>query len=117
MKIILHPVEFLDALFPVYKQKRGVRQKKPYLLSTEDFLKWSNERAIYMGIGDTYYPNFVPFTMYEFEHHLYLYYFNGFNPSPRIHIKFNSSSDDPVRGNEFLHKSSGHNTVRRPKGF
>ena len=35
-----------------------------------------------MGMVDTCYPNFVPFMMDDFEHHLYLYYFNGLNPYP-----------------------------------
>ena len=55
-----------------------------------------------MGMVDTCYPNFVPFMMDEFEHHLYLYYFNGLNPSHMIHVKFKYSSDDHVQGNDFL---------------
>ena len=67
LKEILHPVEFLDALFSVYKQKNDGHQKTPSLLSTEDFLEFSNEKVIGMDMGDTCYPNFVPFTMDEFE--------------------------------------------------
>ena len=52
-----------------------------------------------------------------FEHHLYLYYFNGINPYPRIQMKFKSSSADPVQGNDFPHKSFGHNSVRQHKQF
>ena len=42
LKSISHPVKFVDAIFSVYKQKRGGHQKIPYILSTKDFLKWSN---------------------------------------------------------------------------
>ena len=57
-----------------------------------------------MGMGDTCYPYFVIFMMDEFERHLYIYYFNYLNPSQRIHMKFKSSSYDPVQGNNFLKK-------------
>ena len=30
------------------------------------------QKVIDLGMGDTCYPNFVTFTMYEFERHLYL---------------------------------------------
>ena len=67
-----HPLEFVDALFSVYKQNKGGHQKTPYLLSTENLLKWSNEKAIDLGVDDTFYLNFVPFKMNDFERHLYL---------------------------------------------
>ena len=37
---ISHPVESLDAIFTVYKKKKGGRQNTPYLLYTEDLIKW-----------------------------------------------------------------------------
>ena len=74
----------MDTLLHVYNQKKGGRQMTPYLLSTKDFLKRSNERAIDLGMGDTCYTNFVFFAMDEVEQHLYLYNFNGLNPSPRM---------------------------------
>ena len=117
LKEILHPVVFLDALFPIYKQKKGGRQNKCYFLSTEYFLKWSNEKSIDMGIGDTLYPNFLPFKMDEFDRHLYIHYFNDLKPSPRIQMKFNSSSADPVQGNNFLSKIFFHIAVWLHKEF
>ena len=66
LKPISRPVEFLDALFPVYNQNKGGQQNTPYLLYTEDFMGWSNEKAIDLGMGDTFYHNLVPFTMDEF---------------------------------------------------
>ena len=67
LKPTLHPVKFVDAIFPVYKQNKVWSRKSPSLLSTEDFLKWKNEKAIYLGMGDNLYPNFVPLVMYYFN--------------------------------------------------
>ena len=50
--------------------------------------------------------------MDEFERNLYLYYFNGLNPSPRINIKFKSSSADNGQENDFLHRYLVQNVVR-----
>ena len=66
-------------------------------------------------MGDTQYPNFVPFMMYEFEWHLYLYYFIGLNPFLSIDMKFKPSSDYTVQGNDFLHNDFVKNYVRRHK--
>ena len=70
-----------------------------------------------MSMGDTCYPNSVPFTMDEFERHLYLFYHNSLNLLPRIHMNFKSSSVDPVQVKDFLNKIFGHNYVRRHKDF
>ena len=72
LKPTLHLVKKLDALFPIYKQKKGGCQNTPSLLSTEDFLKRSNEKAIDLDVIDNCYPNFVPFIMDKFERHLYI---------------------------------------------
>ena len=66
-------------------------------------------------MGDTYYPNCVLFTMDEFERNLYLYYFNGVNPSLSIDIKFKHISVDTMQGKYFLHKGFVSNAVRRHK--
>ena len=63
LKPISHPVEFADALFPVYKQNNSVRQNIPSLLSTEDLLKWSNDFFLNIGMGNACYPSFVLLTM------------------------------------------------------
>ena len=65
---------------------------------------------------DTCYPIFS-FTMDEFERNLYLYHFNGINPSPRIEMKFKLNSDNPVQGDDFLKISLCCNAVRRKKEF
>ena len=117
LKAISHLVEFVDAIFPVYRGKSCGSQKTPSLISTEDLMKWSNEKSIAMGMGDTYYPNCVLFTMDGFERHLYLYYFNGLTPSLEIQMNFKPRSFDPMQGNNLLHKKIGCNAVRRHKGF
>ena len=55
-----------------------------------------------MGLGDTCYPSFMSLTMEEFDSHLYLYYFNGLNPSPMIKMKSKYNNSDTVQGNDFL---------------
>ena len=70
-----------------------------------------------MGMGDTCYTNFVPSTMDEFESRLYIYYFSGLNQYLNIQMKFKSISVDNAQGNNFLHKSFGHNAVRQHKEF
>ena len=104
LKPILYPVEFVDALFHVYKQNKGGKQKTLSILSAEEFMNRSKEKAIDLGMGDTCYPNFVLFTMDEFERNLYLYYLNGLKPSPRIEMNFKSRSADPEQVNDFLYK-------------
>ena len=63
-------------------------------------------------MGDTCYPNFVPFAMDEFDPHLYLYYFNGLSPSLRIETNLRTISANPVQGNDFLHNNFGSNDER-----
>ena len=67
-----HPVKYVDSIFPVYNKKKGGSLNTPSILSTEDLMKWSNEKWINLGVGDMFYPNYVPFMMYQFERNLYL---------------------------------------------
>ena len=112
MKLTSHTLEFLDALLPVYKKKKGGHQNTLSILSNEYFLKWSNGKAIDLGVVDTCYLHFVPFMMDEFEIHLYIHYFNCLNPSLRIQMKFKYSIIDTVKGNNFMHNCFGYNDVR-----
>ena len=56
------PVKFVDALFPVYNQKKVGIQKTTSLISTEDLLKWSNKKAIHLWMSNTLYPSVLMFT-------------------------------------------------------
>ena len=93
---------FRRFFFPINKQKKGGIQKTPNLLSTKDLFKCSNEKAVYLVMGDTCYPKCLPFKIDEFERRLCLHYFNYINPSTRMEMKFKTSSTDPVQGNNFL---------------
>ena len=75
-----------------------------YSFSVETMFVWSNEKAGLMGMGGyKFYPSFQNISVDEFENHLYLYYFNGLNPSPRVQMKFRSPNQDPVQGSTFIH--------------
>ena len=43
LKTTFHPFKILDTLFPVCNQNIDGHRRTPSLLSTEYFLKWSNE--------------------------------------------------------------------------
>ena len=49
LKPTSNPVKFVDALYPVYKRKYGGRQNTPSLISSEDLVKWSNEKLLIWG--------------------------------------------------------------------
>ena len=68
-----------------------------------------------LGMGYTCYPNYVPSAMDEFERNLYLFYWNGLNPSPRIEIKHNPRIDDYVQGNDLLHNDFERNAASQQK--
>ena len=52
-KPVSHPVEFVDALLPVYKKNTDGHQNTPSIISIKDLPKWSNKKVIDLGIGDT----------------------------------------------------------------
>ena len=68
-------------------------------------------------MGYNWYTNFVPFTMDEFEQHLYLYYLNNISQSSRRAMEYNPISADSVQGNDFLYNEFGTNTVGYHKEF
>ena len=49
LKPIFHPVKFVYALFPVYRQNKVGVQNTPYLLYTQEFLKCSNKKRLIWG--------------------------------------------------------------------
>ena len=51
-------------------------------------------------MGDTFYPNFLLFTMDEFYRNLCLYYWNSLSTPPRIDIRFKASGADTLQGND-----------------
>ena len=58
--------------------------------------------------------------LHELMKHIGFYLLQGLSPSPQVEIKFHSQSEDPVNGNEFVHKSFGGKpeiSKRRHKNF
>ena len=102
LTVYSHPVDWLDAFLPVYTA-RNKTSYTPHHVSVEKICRWSNEKAILMEIG-TYslYPAFVPFITREFEQYMYLPFFSGLNPSPRVKDKLKTEETDPVQSNPFL---------------
>ena len=63
-------------------------------------------------MGDTWYPNLVPFPIDEFDQNLYPYYWKFLNPYRMIQVNFNTNSADSVQGKNFMHNDLGRNSVR-----
>ncbi len=80
-----HPVEWVNAFYPVYKPDPKSNNKTPYTSSIDQIRKWSNKKVTMMGMGtQQLYPSFTAFTTPEFEQYLYLFFWNGLNPSSRL---------------------------------
>ena len=61
-----HPVEWVDAMVPVYEKYGKHRGQTPYELSISKLCNWSNIKASLMEMGTkTLYPSFRPFTTSE----------------------------------------------------
>ena len=61
----------------------------------------------------TLYPTFKAFTTREFEQYMYLPFFNGLNPSPRVEDKLQTEEVDPIQSNSFLRRVLGPNAALR----
>ena len=85
------------------------RKDKETICTVEDFLQWTNMRAIKenAGLGGKYSKDWKPFTLDEMMKHLGLYLFQGLSPSPQVEMKFCSQQEDPVNGNDFIHTAFG----------
>ena len=102
------PVGFINAFMPKMNQKKNFREKTPYSLSVKNMCIWSNEKSGLMGMGGCkFYPTLQHFSVDEFENHLYMYYFNGLNPSPRVQMKLRYPNQYPVHGSTFIHRVFG----------
>ena len=96
-----HPSKWFEPFMPTKsKNKRD--------FSIENCLKWTNVRALMEGAGlGGKYEDFVNFDLKEFKRHLGLYLLQALSPSPQIDMKFQCPNDDPVNGNEMVHKAFG----------
>ena len=77
-------------------------------------VKWNSD-----WFGDGWYLlyQFLTLTMYEFERNLYMYYFNCIKPPPKIDMKLNPVSSDPVQVNNFLNNDFGINSKSQHNQF
>ena len=111
-----HPVDWVSAFFPVYEKPARSKSETPYHLSSKHLCRWSNEKAQLLEMGTKgYYQDFVPFSTEEWEKYLYLFFFNGLNPSPQVEMKLKTEQQDPVNSNAFLRRELGPNALRRFK--
>jgi hypothetical protein len=114
LTVTSHPVEWVDALLPVYDMPKNSSMEAPHCLSVDKMCKWSNEKARLMQMGTkSRYPNFTEFTTEEFEQYLYLFFWNGLNPSPRIEMKLETEKKDPIHSSPFLRRELAPNAARR----
>mmetsp|Transcript_43733 Transcript_43733/g.64212 ORF Transcript_43733/g.64212 Transcript_43733/m.64212 type:complete len:448 (-) Transcript_43733:705-2048(-) len=97
-----HPCDWFEAMLNVR------RKDKETTCTLEDLLEWTNLRALKenAGLGRKY-KEWQPFTLDGLMKHIGLYLFQGLSPSPQVEMKFFSSLEDPVNGNDFIHKSFG----------
>ena len=110
------PVDFINAFIPKMNWKKNFRDKTPYSLSVKTMCLWSNDKAVLMGmVGCKFYTSFQKNIVDNFEKHLYLYYFNGLNPLPRVQMKLISLDQDSVQGITFIHCVFGPATSLRQK--
>ncbi len=114
-----HPAEWFEAFLPIRNRRRGGGASLPF--SMESCLSWTNTKARMQnaGLGGKY-PDFVDFTLDELMQHTALYLLQGLSPSPQIEMKFKSQVEDPVNGNDLVHRVFGGKSaksVRRHKHF
>ena len=110
-----HPAHWFQAFLHIKNKVVGV----PY--SMEHALSWTNLHAMMEngGLGGKY-KDFRKISLHELMKHIGLYFLQGLSPSPLVELKFHSQSDDPVNGNDFVHKSFGDKpgiSKRRHKNF
>ena len=116
-----HPAEWFGAFLPI-RNKRGMTNAyASNAFTMENVLSWTNTKAQMQnaGLGGKY-KDFTNFTLAELLRHFGLYLFQGLSPSPQIEMKFKSTTEDPVNGNDFIHRAFGSQSgkaERRHKHF
>lgn len=109
------PVEFVDAFIP---WEANPYSNKHFSLSQSTTFTNTKAQLANAGKGGTFYRDYQgDFTVNETRQHLGLHIWNGLAPSPRMDLKFQSQSDDPVNGNDFIKANLGPGTERRHKHF
>ena len=102
LSVFSHPIDWMDAFIPVYL-KACKSSRTPHHLSIAKLCRWSNKKTALLEMGtNSLYKTFVPFSTADFEQYMYIRYFNGLNPSPRVEDKFQTEATGPVQSNPFL---------------
>ena len=115
-----HPAKWFEAFLPIKNLRRGGGAGMlPF--SMESCLSWTNTKArmLNAGLGGKY-NDYVDFTLDELMQHTALYLVQGLSPSPQVAMKFESQVDDPINGNDLVHRVFGGKSsmaVRRHKHF
>lgn len=107
------PADWFNAFLPT----DASNDKK---FSTKLWCRYTNQKVAMANAGTRYcYPSFKdnPFTPSEIERHIGLYFLNGLSPSPSVDMKFKNQTDDPVNGNDMVHRIFGPNAEQRHKIF
>ena len=121
LELTSHPAQWFEAFFPI-KNCRGVTNSySSNAFSMENILSWTNTKAQMQnaGLGGKY-PDFKNFSLDELMKHFALYLFQGLSPSPQVEMKFHSSKEDPMNGNDFIFNAFGckpGHAKRRHKHF
>ena len=103
LSVYSHPVEWFDAFVP--RRQSSTDQ----LYSISQAVKWTNTRGDIEKAADPdgKYNDFQHFDVEELMKHVGLILFQGLSPSPQVEMKFSSQVQDPLNGNDFIHKSFG----------
>ena len=114
LTVTSHPVEWVNAFFPVYGLHNKSKGETPYELSSEKLCMWSNFKAALMEMGTKkLYAKFKPFATQEWDQYLYLFFLNGLAPSPQIEMKLYSEEKNPIHSNVFLRRELGGSSPQR----
>ena len=116
MMVALHlsnqQVDWINAMLPSYNEKKI--NLTPHQLSIDTMCKWSNEKALLMNMGTPdLYPTVKLFTVQELEQYLYVFFWNGLNPSPQIEWRILPEETGSIHHRSFLRKFLGPNPTLR----
>ena len=106
---VSHPVSFMEVLLSrdgTPEEKRRRRHMKRVSLFT-DWKNYTNLKASLCGAGQDIYKDWYEFTVEEMRMRIGLYVLDGISPSPRVEMKFETQSNNPVNGNDLVNESFG----------
>ena len=113
LTISIHPSDWLDDMLPTYTNLHK-KTTTPHEISIVKLCTWSNEKAKLMLTDNAVkYPTFTESTPQEFEQYLYLLFWNGMNPSPKIEWNLQSKELDTIKSSAFLRRLLGPATSLR----